>query len=193
VVFETTPDEVAGHALTGLATPSGAVFGELLRANFIYMPLILIRHTILKTVGGFDERPDLLVAEDYDLWLRLAMQTNFYFVPGNVAAIRVHPGNISANTQRVRQRIVSILQRFDTQYPAFMQRYSRSRHEAYAINHGAIAQAALQQRQWGPAARHAGIDMWHMLHLPGLGIESMRTWSQRRRLRTITRDSQEKP
>src|SRR3954447_10124486 len=48
VFFDTTPDKVTGRALAGLNTPSGLVFGELLRANFIFMPLILVRHKILK-------------------------------------------------------------------------------------------------------------------------------------------------
>ncbi|MCC6454285.1 MAG: glycosyltransferase [Caldilineaceae bacterium] len=181
--FAGDPDKMTGHALAGLATPSGNVFGELLRANFIFMPLILVRRTLLEASGGFDEHPDLLVAEDYDLWLRLALQTSFQYVPGDVAAIRLHPGNISANTLRIRQRILGILQRLDAQRPALMAQYALARHEAYAINHGAIAQEALRQRHTGLAMHHLGRALWHTAQLPGFGLAFLRAWKNRRRLR----------
>jgi glycosyltransferase involved in cell wall biosynthesis len=181
--FDGDPDKTTGHALAGLATPSGNIFGELLRANFIFMPLILARRTLLEASGGFDEHPDFLVAEDYDLWLRLALQTNFQYVPGDVAAIRLHPGNISANTLRIRQRILGILQRLDTQHPALMAQHTLARHEAYAINHGAIAQEALRQRRTGLAMHHLWRALWHTVQLPGFGLAFLRAWKNRRRLR----------
>lgn len=182
--FSDDPDQVNGHALTGLTTPSGAVFGELLRANFIFMPLLLARRTLLQEAGGFDERPDLLVAEDYDLWLRLALKTEFQYLPGDVAAIRLHSGNISGNILRVRQRMIDVLQRLDKHYPEAMAAHAQARHEAYLINHGAIAYSAIQQRQWKMAFKHATGALWHSAHLPGGGIGALRTWWKRRRMRS---------
>jgi glycosyltransferase involved in cell wall biosynthesis len=181
--FEDTPEQITGHALAGLNRPSGAVFGELLRANFIFMPLILLRRSLLQLTGGFDERPGLLVAEDYDLWLRLALQTHFHYVPGDVAAIRIHAGNISAGTQRIRTSILDILERLDERFPALMAQHARARHEAYAINHGALAHAAWRQRQRPLALHHLRKALWHTVRLPALGLGMIAAVRQRRRLR----------
>lgn len=181
--FDSAPSRPIGHALAGLATPSGNVFGELLRANFLFMPLTLIRRALLENMGGFSEAPDLVVAEDYDLWLRLATEIKFHYVPGDVAAIRMHTGNISANKLRIHHCILGILHRLDTQFPVLMAEYAPQRHEGYARNHGGIAQAAMQQRQWGLAMRHASYALWHTIQLPGMGLGTVRAWWERRQLR----------
>jgi GT2 family glycosyltransferase len=181
--FENTPDRIAGRALAGLETPSGEVFGALLAANFVFMPLLVVRRALLEKTGGFKEHPDLLVAEDYDLWLRLARQTKFQFVDAEVAAIRLHEGNISGNSLRIHRSILGILQRLDQEEPALMSSHQNARHEAYVRQHGAIAALALAERRWKPAAEHLIQALWHSVQLPGLGIPAMRKWRARRRLR----------
>ncbi len=52
--------------------PSGEVLTELLRDNFIAHSSVLMRRSIVESVGGYDE--SLLACCDWDLWLRLAMR-----------------------------------------------------------------------------------------------------------------------
>ena len=82
VYFRDTPGQPIGHIQTGLPSPSGDVFAELLRGNFLAPPVMLIRKTCLDSVGWFDEHPNYILVEDYDLWLRLAAQYRFMYVPG---------------------------------------------------------------------------------------------------------------
>lgn len=50
--------------------PTGDLFWELLKGNFIYVPSVLVRRRHLCAVGEFD--PSLIATEDWDMWLRLA-------------------------------------------------------------------------------------------------------------------------
>jgi GT2 family glycosyltransferase len=44
----------------------------LYRGNALSTSAVVMRRTLLTTTGGFDERPEIVTAEDYDLWLRAA-------------------------------------------------------------------------------------------------------------------------
>lgn len=48
----------------------GNVFDKLFRSNFIPMPTVMIRRKTLAEVGIFN--PKYEIAEEYDLWLRIA-------------------------------------------------------------------------------------------------------------------------
>jgi hypothetical protein len=63
---------------------SGWVFLALLKRCFCaHPPGVLIRRAAFERVGYFDEQ--LQSNEDYDMWLRVAQQFPFQFVPGAVA------------------------------------------------------------------------------------------------------------
>jgi len=54
----------------------------ILSDNFLATPCVLTRTSLVRELGGFD--PELVVAEDLDLWIRLALR-------GSVAAVRGEP------------------------------------------------------------------------------------------------------
>lgn len=54
----------------------------LLRGNPVATSSVLVRKALLDRIVGFDERRELVAAEDYDAWIRLAGHTDrFYFLP----------------------------------------------------------------------------------------------------------------
>jgi glycosyltransferase involved in cell wall biosynthesis len=181
--FVERPDEAIGYVQDGLPTPSGDIFADLLRGNFLTPGVVLIRRSCLESVGGFNEDPALLVSEDYELWLRLAMQTEIVYVPGDVAAIRRHPQNISGDILRLRSRTIYMLQSLDKRYPDVMAAHATARHEAYVRQHGALAVVALRTGQTGMAFRHALQAARHTLQLPGGGVQTLLEWRQRSRQR----------
>jgi glycosyltransferase involved in cell wall biosynthesis len=183
VFFRDTPDQPIGHIQTGLPSPSGNVFAELLRGNFLAPPVMLIRKTCLDRVGWFDEHPDYVLVEDYDLWLRLATQCPFKYVPGDVAAIRRHPGNSSSNIATLRRRTLLVLAKMDILFPDSMNKYRNARHAGYARNHGAVARAELRQKHLASGFSHGLGALYHTLQLPSLGLPEFTDWWKRRRLR----------
>ena len=79
----------------------GAVVTALFLDCFIPLLTVVVRRHLLSELGGFVNRWH--IAEDYDLFLRLAEVVQVDYVEGVVAGYRVHPGNLSRN---YAQRIV---------------------------------------------------------------------------------------
>jgi glycosyltransferase involved in cell wall biosynthesis len=181
--FRTQPTEPVGHVLDGLPSPTGWVLPQLLVGNFLAPPAVLVRRTALESVGFFNENPDFFAVEDFDLWLRLAEAFPFTYIPGDVAAIRRHPGGISRNTARLRQGVLAVLAAFDRRSPAASQQYRTARHEAYALSHAAVATAEAHARCWRPAAWHTLQAVSHLVRLPGLGLPAVHAWRHRSKIR----------
>lgn len=66
--------------------PSGKLFPFLSERNFIPAIGTTMRTSILKDLGGYDEK---LRYEDYDMWLRISHSHQFRYCPGIVAAWRI--------------------------------------------------------------------------------------------------------
>jgi GT2 family glycosyltransferase len=181
--FRDDPDVPTGHALDGLPTPSGDVLADLLRGNFLTSPVVLIRRACLEAVGPLDEDPALFVAEDYELWLRLAARFPFVYVPGNVAAIRRHGGSISGDVAALRGCALLALKKLEGNRPDLRRSHAAAFNEGYARNHGAIAAALFQRRQFLQGLSHAAQALRYSLRTPGLGTKPLLEWARRRRVR----------
>ena len=72
--------------------PSGEVFEDLLRRNFVVASAAVSRRAAVEAVGGWDPG---LPFEDWDLWLRLAERGRFVLVPGVLADYRRHDRSMS--------------------------------------------------------------------------------------------------
>src|SRR4030095_17090774 len=74
------------HVPTGeiypLECPQGDIYWELLENNFIPMPSVLARKSILLELDGFNT--DLNFVADWDMWLRLSERSSVGAVNGPV-------------------------------------------------------------------------------------------------------------
>lgn len=72
-------------------------YEALLKSNFIEMiSTVLFRRSVLEDVGGFDT--GLRVAEDYELYLRIAKDYPICCHPTVIAEYRMHQANVSHNS-----------------------------------------------------------------------------------------------
>jgi glycosyltransferase involved in cell wall biosynthesis len=78
-----------------LPATGGQVWRTLLLYNFIATPSVVVRRTALATAGGFSTA--LRVAEDQDMWLRLASLGHFGYVPDILLRVHMSPGGLSGN------------------------------------------------------------------------------------------------
>ena len=85
--------------------PSGDIFDELMKRNFIPGMSALIRLDALKQLGGFDE--DLLY-EDYDMWLRIAKSYQILYFDGVYVDYRMHEHNLHKSMQQDEAYIGSV-------------------------------------------------------------------------------------
>ena len=87
----------------------GQVFTALLLNNFIENGSNpLIRRSALEQVGGF--QTELIPAEDWDLWLRLAGLGEFVLIPEAQVRYRVSDRSSSANLRRLERACNAVLE-----------------------------------------------------------------------------------
>lgn len=109
-------DRVEGRKNDGRTVPAVLTQEFLLRGNPIICSSVVARRTAVEEVGCFDESPDLVATEDYDLWLRLAQREPIAYLAQPMTFYRAHPGSLSANSRFLRG-VEKILQRHAAQHP----------------------------------------------------------------------------
>ncbi len=103
---------------------SGNIYERLLIGNFLSCGSnTLIRAEALKQVGGFDE--SLKAAEDWDMWLRLALRYEFVVVPRPQVLYRVSPYSMSANISKMETASLQVIEKAYLQAPEFLQRHKK--------------------------------------------------------------------
>ena len=116
-----TPDTgLVGHDLERFGRASGRLrSGPAARATFLSLLLkgscitpsaAIVRTGILRQVGGFTEAPEMVTAEDYHLWLKLAAAgTSMAFIPEVLGRYRVHSGSQSASALRHMKAVLQVV------------------------------------------------------------------------------------
>jgi glycosyltransferase involved in cell wall biosynthesis len=83
-------------------------YEELLKSNFIEMiSSVLFRRSVLVEIGGFDTT--LRVAEDYELYLRIARVHPICCHPALTAEYRLHQTNVSRNSELMLRITLQVL------------------------------------------------------------------------------------
>ena len=70
------------------------LYSYLLTENLIPALTVMMRRVCVETVGEFDTS---LIAEDYDMWLRISKKYPIAFIDAPLAYYRVHEANVSNN------------------------------------------------------------------------------------------------
>ena len=82
---------------------SGKIFNKLIEANFIPCLTVILRSSVLKEVGGFDEDEEIKFAEDWELWLKIAHKYNIGFVPEVLGCYRMHEAGHSHDERHIQR------------------------------------------------------------------------------------------
>jgi glycosyltransferase involved in cell wall biosynthesis len=79
------------------SAPTGDVFAEMVRGNFIGTPGVTIRRSAIDAMGGYDEEDPF---EDWNMWLQLAPNFDFEFDDRIVSQYRIHDDGYWNRLQR---------------------------------------------------------------------------------------------
>ncbi len=91
--------------------PSGWIFKDLFYANYISSTsVVMIRRATFLGVGGFDEK-FRFIAEDYDLWIRVAAVAPIIGVPEYTVLYRRHENNLTLQTVKQIEAHLEVLRR----------------------------------------------------------------------------------
>lgn len=92
----------------------GRTLVSLLYGDFVSPMAVLYRRSAIERIGGYDE--SLMANEDWDVWIRMAEQYKFVYVPQILARYRFHSHNLtrsdSLRVQRLMQDRVRVLGKF---------------------------------------------------------------------------------
>lgn len=97
---------------TAYGPASRAQYASLLyRGNVISTSATVVRKSLLDQLGGFDEAPIFITAEDYDLWLRIARETKrLCFISEMLGEYRLHGGNASKAIARNLEAELAVIE-----------------------------------------------------------------------------------
>jgi Glycosyltransferases, probably involved in cell wall biogenesis len=73
----------------------GEIFLNLLKECFIFVPTVVLRRSCLLSIGGFNQK--LFVAQDYDLWLRIATKYPIGFLDEPLSICHYHGNNVTSD------------------------------------------------------------------------------------------------
>lgn len=91
------------------------IFLELFEStNFIPIMTVLMRND---NQYHFDENPNLIAVEDYDLWLTITRDQKITYLPKITGLYRSHAFNLSRNRTAYLKRMLSISKKYSGQVP----------------------------------------------------------------------------
>ena len=93
----------------------GLDFHALLTWCWLLQSTAVIRADVLREVGAFDET--LTAADDWDLWLRLALHTQLAVVVDPLVSVLVHDGNQSNDAERMYRSAAALLIKHGRTHP----------------------------------------------------------------------------
>lgn len=118
----------------------------LLASNFVPVSTVLARRTAVEQSGGFDE--SLRVAEDYDLWIRVAIRSPFLAESDVVARYRFDRPRFELQRALQIDALESIVTRLSASgaVPAFWLRPARRRIHRFRARHAGARRVRIIER-----------------------------------------------
>ncbi|MDD4975462.1 MAG: glycosyltransferase family A protein [Bacteriovorax sp.] len=93
-------------------------FHLLFRGNCISTSSVLMKKNCIDHVGGFNEDSQMITAEDYDLWLRIAKKNyRFTHVDEILGGHLQHSSNSSSFVEKHHKAIVNVLEKYLQEFP----------------------------------------------------------------------------
>ena len=126
-----------------------ATYAKLLyRGNCISTSATFIQTELLKTLGGFDESAEIITAEDYDMWMRLAaLKPKTIFIPEILGEFHRLADSASSTVMRsLASEIVVLTKHFALRHGKLLTKF-RNRHRLAIAHYGAARQLSTQPKQ----------------------------------------------
>lgn len=104
-IVRTPPSFFRRKAIESLQVKKPVLIDLLVRGNVISTSSILVRKGLLNQIDGMSEDPDMVAAEDYNTWLRIAKLTDgFRYLSGRLGFYKLHNQGVSQKNMSVPAR-----------------------------------------------------------------------------------------
>jgi glycosyltransferase involved in cell wall biosynthesis len=119
----------------------------LITENFVPFCSSVVRKECLEDVGWIDE--SLTTGTDWDLWLRISTRYKFAYVNEPLAFYRMHPTQMSRNTEEMQKSADKIMANFLKRHPGAASRRAIRRAKAYTYcNRAEVFRASNRRKAW---------------------------------------------
>ncbi len=113
------------------------IFLRLIRSNFIRTSTVVIKKNVLLNMGCFD--PVFFIAEDYDLWLRVARKyKNINYIDKPLTGVRCHNNHITKNASKTYEWVKKVIDKTIVNNPGKVSEITRQLPFRYAKLHFSI-------------------------------------------------------
>ncbi len=125
-IYQTTPDVLVCHAekwryennkikIVQYGPEINATYKNLLiNGNCLSLSATVVPIFFFRKIGYFSERSDIISAEDYDLWIRIAKSNHkFLFLNSVLGTFRVHSKSISSDIIKNTRAVNNVLNLYD--------------------------------------------------------------------------------
>ena len=85
------------------------MFETLVKSNFLIPSTITMLRSVVNENGLFDQ--SLRRCEDWDLWLRMAVDYKFYSLPHVLVEYRIHESSLSADPRKMQQAVRAVVEK----------------------------------------------------------------------------------
>lgn len=145
---------------------SGDIFDNLIRESFIITSTVLVRRELLHETGMFDE--SFFVAEDYDMWLRIARRCPIGAMDICQVKYRLHDASLTSTADTIYfDMMIRMLKKHERYlYRNDTKRYVRRRLAEFHFDRGYMK---LDQGN----NRSAAADLLHSLRYGNLGTRTL--------------------
>lgn len=124
----------------------------LYEGNCLSTSAMVVRKSALDKVGGFSEDSQMVTAEDYELWLRLAREgCSFVLIEEVLGEYRLHGGNQSKAVMRNMCAELAVLEKHFADIPSRGGRSSWRRRKRFALAYYGAARGLQADGQHGSA------------------------------------------
>ena len=158
------PLELASQrfAYSQRARLDGDLFPVLIRGNFIPIHAPLFRRHLLDEAGQFDEDPQLIGIEDWDLLIRLSRVARTAYLPEICAACMLRPDSLSADPDQMVRRRYALLDKFQKKQREQILGLGVAGRRVLADTHNWFGFAASEVGDWTTATRRlfASLCVW---------------------------------
>jgi glycosyltransferase involved in cell wall biosynthesis len=112
--FRDTDQKILGVYSKLIYPPQqGWIAPSLILGNCLASPTPIVRRSLLEKTGLFDESPMIRSREDWELWLRIAVQAPVIYIPEALCKHRIHAGSITfaENPQKAFLSHVAVIEK----------------------------------------------------------------------------------
>lgn len=133
--------------------PSGKLTGKLLSHILVNNCGTLIPRELFLKHGGFDTT--LRVSYDYDFFLKISLECEFFALQEPVFLRRRHGNNLSAGSYEKLKVTASVVDNFAAAHPEVTETYSKIIRKRQADFHNKLRREAIKERKFAEAEFHA--------------------------------------